>query len=83
MNTEVRELPPVFQALYDQMPEFVDRQTASKMSGGIVAPGSMANADSLGEGPAVRVRTGRKVVYPRFELVKWLASRCTVEHASE
>ena len=80
MDTALNELSPVFRNLYDQLPEFVDRKTASRLSGGMVAAGSIANADSLGEGPAVRVRTGRKVSYPRLEFVKWLASRCSVEH---
>lgn len=83
MNTILMELSPVFQSLYEQMPELVDRKTASRLSGGMVAPGSIANADSVGDGPAVRVRTGRKVAYPRLEFVKWLAARCTVEYAGQ
>ena len=79
----IPELPLVYRQLYERMPELVDRREASRLCGGLVAPGSIANADSAGCGPEVRVRSGRKVAYPRLEFVKWLAERCKVEHAGE
>lgn len=52
----------------------VSRDQIAKFTGGLISPRSMANMDSLGQGPP-RGRCGRKVFYPVDELVKWLAAR--------
>jgi len=38
----------------------------------------IANLDSLGEGPSVRLRTGRKVLYPVIPLPQWLSDHSKV-----
>jgi hypothetical protein len=53
----------------------VARTEVKKFSGGIVAPGTLANADCLGEGPEGAFRVGKKVVYPVASLIAWLESR--------
>jgi hypothetical protein len=68
-------LPEEFRELYEQMPVFVDRKTASKLSGGLTTPSSLATADCLGLGPGKRFISGKKVFYPRYELCRWLADR--------
>ena len=79
MYENLDDLPEVYRNLHAQLPELVDRKTASFMSGAMVAPGTLANCDSRGEGPAERIRSGRKVAYSRDAFVLWLASRCKFE----
>ena len=42
--------------------------------GGLPSKGTMANLDSLGEGP-LRFRIGKKVVYPVDTLIEWMKQR--------
>jgi len=42
--------------------------------GGLPSKGTMANLDSLGEGPP-RFRIGKKVVYPVDTLIDWMKRR--------
>lgn len=53
----------------------VARCEVGKFSGGTAAPRSLANADSLGIGPAGRFRVGKKIVYPSESLADWLRRR--------
>lgn len=52
----------------------VSRTEISKFSGGLLSPRTMANLDSLNEGPP-RGRCGRKIFYPVDSLIKWLEHR--------
>lgn len=52
----------------------VARTEVQKFSGGLLSPRTLANLDSLGEGPP-RGRCGRKVFYPVDTLVAWLERR--------
>lgn len=64
-----------FQKLARNWPSpIVSRTEIAKFSGGLLTPRTLANLDSLNEGPP-RGRCGRKVFYPVDELVKWLAAR--------
>ena len=74
--------PEEFQGLFEKLPEFVDRRTLARESGGIVSAGTLANADCQGNGPAKRILTQKKVLYPRGSAVAWLASRCRVVDAA-
>ncbi len=56
---------------------FVARSEVGKFSGGLIAPRTLANLDSLGEGPAERVKLGGRVGYPVRPFVKWLNNRLT------
>jgi hypothetical protein len=53
----------------------VAREKVSEFSGGIVTPKTLANLDSIGEGPKGRIICGRKIAYPVDQLVTWLESR--------
>lgn len=55
----------------------VSRTEISKFSGGLLSPRTLANLDSLGDGPP-RGRCGRKVFYPVDSLVAWLEARSKV-----
>lgn len=52
----------------------VSRTEISKFTGGLLTPRTLANLDSLNEGPP-RGRCGRKVFYPVEGLVAWLQGR--------
>lgn len=53
----------------------VARREFARFSGGIYAPGTLANADSLGRGPEGRVRIGKNTAYPTDKAAAWLYSR--------
>jgi hypothetical protein len=63
-----KELPPVFA-----------RQEVSRLTGGIISSSTLGNLDSLGKGPAGRLRIGKKIAYSRDLFVDWIASRTTIE----
>ena len=53
----------------------VARSSIRDFSGGLILPGTLANLDSLGKGPAGKFRVGQKVAYPVDEVIRWLESR--------
>lgn len=55
----------------------VSRTEIARFSGGLLTPRTMANLDSLSEGPP-RIRVGRKIAYPVDSLVAWIKSRAGV-----
>jgi hypothetical protein len=57
-------LPPVFA-----------RAKVGVLSGGIIASGTMANLDSQGKGPPIRVRIGKHTAYERISFLLWLRGR--------
>ncbi len=70
--------------VFDQMVRkwdsaLVSRSEVGKFSGGMIAPRTLANADSLGQGPARKITMGaRRVGYDARELAAWLRDRCQV-----
>lgn len=56
----------------------VSRTEIYKFSGGLLSPRTLANLDSLGDGPP-RGRCGRKIFYPVDSLVAWLKARSKVD----
>lgn len=56
----------------------VARTEIGKFTGGAMSEKYIANLDSLGEGPSVRLKTGRKVLYPVIPLTQWLVGRSSV-----
>jgi hypothetical protein len=64
--------------LGDRWPSsMVARSESREFSGGMVAPGTMANMDSQGKGPDERVRIGRKVGYTVKSFIRWLEERAS------
>ena len=57
----------------------VARSSVKEFSGGLFSPGTLANADSRGEGPEGRLIFGRKTAYPVDALIDWMASRMRSE----
>ena len=64
------------QKLKERWPSaIVSRSKVGEFSGGLLNPKSLANADSLGVGPAGRIRVGRLVAYDVDRLIMWMESR--------
>ena len=63
-----------FRELGKSLPPMISRDHVEKILGGIISSKTLANLDSLGQGPK-RMRVGRKVVYKTEDLLEWLAQR--------
>lgn len=59
-----KSLPPVFA-----------RKEVGRLTGGLVAPHTLANADAQGIGPAGRMWIGRHMAYNREDFLAWLRAR--------
>ena len=55
--------------------DYVSRERISDFTGGLIHPRTMANLDCLGEGPAEKIRLGKKIAYPVPVLIQWLNKR--------
>ena len=66
-----------FTDLAKELPLLIARDHVEKLLGGVISSKTLANLDSLGEGPR-RMRVGRKVVYKTEDLLEWLAQRTTI-----
>jgi len=76
MSEQNSEVKKHFNELIEKWPSsFVSRDKVPEFTGGAISSGRMANLDCLGEGPAQRVRLGRKVCYPVKPFVEWLINR--------
>lgn len=64
LETLKRELPPIW-----------DRKATTRLTGGVVNSGSLANRMSEGIGPAGAFRHGKKIVIVREPFLEWLAAR--------
>ncbi len=73
---------PFVLKLSDSFPAIISRRDVGRFTGGLIAPRTMANLDSLGQGPRQRLRLGRNVGYTREAFLDWLAGRLEVEDAS-
>jgi len=66
----------ILTSMADRWPsEVVARREVGRFTGGGISPKTMANLDSLGEGPRDRYIMGRNVVYPVKSFVVWLQER--------
>jgi len=63
-----------FSNLIPKLPPLISRDHVEELLGGIISSKTLANLDSLGEGPK-RMRMGRKVVYRTVDFLEWLSSR--------
>jgi len=62
-------------SLRQHLPPVFSRRQAAALTGGLVAPGTLANADSRGEGPAGMFYVNRRACYRREPFLDWLAGR--------
>ena len=56
------------------LPELIPRSAITLYLGKVISPRYLANLDSAGKGPK-KIVMGRKVVYPKADLIDWLISR--------
>ena len=74
------EVSQLLKQLDDAWPSpLVSRDAVEQFTGHLVRRKTLVNEDSLGSGPAQRVRMGRKVAYPKEALIEWLGKRLSVE----
>jgi len=66
-----------FSDLIPKLPPIIARDSVEKLLGGVIKSKTLANLDSLGEGPK-RMRIGRKVAYLTEDLLEWLGARTKV-----
>ena len=68
----------LIEKLRAEMPPAFTRKTACKLLGGLFSPGTLANLDSLGDGPR-GTRIGKAIVYERESFLVWLQKRMARE----
>lgn len=75
---ENKKSTPDLSALRKELPPYVTRtfKRFRELTG--YSPRTVANLDSLGQGPAKRIMLGNVVAYERESLVDWLESRSRV-----
>lgn len=64
-----------FSELEKALPPIVPRPQVHELTGGLVAVGTLANADSAGVGPKDRFWVGKRTCYHRAALLDWLRER--------
>jgi hypothetical protein len=76
---EVKKMKETFNLGYliDKLPPLISRDHVEKLLGGVVSSKTLANLDSLGDGPK-RMRIGRKIVYRTEDLLDWLEARTRI-----
>jgi len=55
--------------------EIVPRRKVGEVSGGLLCPGTLANADCKGQGPANAIRLGNRVAYLLPDLADYMLRR--------
>jgi len=57
------------------LPPIIPRTRVGELTGGAIAPQTLANLDSQGRGPAGAFLLGRKLCYEREAFMTWLEAR--------
>ena len=75
----MRELTKEEQEWIDEwlprLPMRVAREAVYEVTGGLIKPATLNTWDSLGKGPAIRYKLGKKVVYDMRVLLEWLVRK--------
>lgn len=66
------------QCLSEGLPPLMAREKVETYLGGAITGKTLANYESLGKGPEVAYRVGRKVMYETGSLLKWLVETQSV-----
>lgn len=78
-NSTENDAISIIRAAADKWPApYVARSKTKEFTGGVYAPGYMANLDSLGEGPEGAFKIGRQTCYPVNPFIEWLIERLQV-----
>lgn len=69
-----------FLSLLPKLPPTIARKSINTVLGGVISSKALANADSRGEGPDVKLKCGKTVFYETESLLKWLDSRSHIQN---
>jgi len=58
-----------------RLPMRVAREAVYTVTGGLIKPQTLNTCDSLGNGPAVRYKVGKKVIYDMRTLLEWIVRK--------
>ena len=64
-----------WKALEGNMPVTFPRRRVSELTGGLLSARVMANLDSQGKGPSIKIQIGKHINYQRENFLDWLKSR--------
>lgn len=73
----MQNLPEQWQKLYNEFPPLVNRKHIAEKTG-LIAVGTLANLDSQGKGITGAKLVGKRIFYPKLEVITWL-----MEYAGE
>lgn len=65
----------LIEKLRNELPPTFTRKFICEKLGGLLAPKSLANLDSLCEGPECKIRIGKKIGYERDSFLSWFEKR--------
>ena len=82
--SNVNTASDIFDEMADKWPsEVIERGRTEEFTGGMITGRTMANLDSKGEGPEVRIKYGKKkVAYPVIPFVRWMRNRSTIIYSN-
>lgn len=66
-----------WKTLEGNMPITFPRKRVFELTGGLLSAKVMANLDSQGKGPSIKVSIGKHINYQRENFVGWLKSRAS------
>lgn len=69
-----------WQRLRENLTPTFPRSKVTLLTGGLISSRTLANLDSLGLGPTVRVRIGKIIGYERENFIAWLKARSKGEN---
>lgn len=71
---DMQTLPQHWQEIYEQLPPLASRKQVAQLSGGLVGPSTLANKYCQGLGINGRIIIGKRTVYPKIEVIRYLMS---------
>ena len=71
----MKNINAIINDLEKSLPPAFARKEVGRLTGGLVAPHTLANADAKGTGPAGRILIGRHTAYSREDFLAWLRLR--------
>lgn len=91
INSEEHSYQPEGLSTFDQLADnwkgelvWREQNTLDRFAGeGVLNARTMANKDSMGQGPEGRVRIGKKVCYPKYNLAAWMKSQVVFDGSQQ
>ena len=76
MNQKLREIK---RDLNNHLPPIFGRKAIPNLLPGVVNPKTLANLDSLGQGPEGTLKHGRSSLYQREPFIEWFLKRVKIQ----